>query len=315
MSIGTSGPPVATAAQTTGVVRARKRISGGHAIFIALMLLPSVLFIAVFSYYPAVQALRMSLFNWDGFNAPTFIGLNNFTAYIHNPNFALEVKNIAFLTAGSLIIAYTMPLWIAELIFNFRSERAANVYKRLIVIPMVIPFIVGIEIWSYIYNPQIGMLNSFLHLVHLDALTNTWLANPNIAIWCILFVGFPWVSGLNFLIYLAGLQSIPRELFDSFALESSSALTRVRYLDVPLIRGQLRLVGILTIVAVVQGFVNILILTNGGPGSSTMVPGLEMYFSAFQYDEYGLGMAIGSLIFVSILVLTLVVNRLIKAES
>jgi ABC-type sugar transport system permease subunit len=74
-------------------------------------------------------------------------------------------------------------------------------------------------------------------------------------------------------------------------------------------------VGVLTIIAVIQGFVNILILTNGGPGNATMVPGLEMYFSAFQYDEYGLGMAIGSLLFVTILVITFVINRIIKAEE
>jgi raffinose/stachyose/melibiose transport system permease protein len=314
MSIDTSRS-MATTTQATQVIRAKKRRSGGHAVFIAAMLLPSLIFIVAFSYYPAVQALRMSLFQWDGFNAPTFVGFQNFTAYIHNPNFLLEVKNITFLTVGSLIISFTAPLWAAEIIFNFRSERAANIYKRLIVIPMVIPFIVTVEIWAYIYNPQIGMLNSFFREVHLNFLTNTWLGNPRIAIWCILFVGFPWVSGLNFLIYLAGLQSISSELFDSFVLESTSVLVRVRHLDLPLIRGQIRLVGVLTIVVVIQGFVNILILTNGGPGNATMVPGLEMYFSAFQYDEYGLGMAIGSLLFVTILVITFVVNRIIKAEE
>src|SRR5437764_818265 len=314
MSIDTSRS-MATTTQATQVIRAKKRRPGGHAVFIAAMLLPSIIFIVIFSYYPAVQALRMSLFQWDGFNAPTFIGLQNFAAYLHNQNFLLEVKNTAFLTAGSLVIAFTAPLWAAEIIFNFRSGRAANIYKRLIVIPMVIPFIVTVEIWAYIYNPQIGMLNSFFREAHLNFLANTWLGNPHIAIWCILFVGFPWVSGLNFLIYLAGLQSISSELFDSFALGSTSVLVRIRHLDLPLIRGQIRLVGVLTIVAVIQGFVNILILTNGGPGNATMVPGLEMYFSAFQYDEYGIGMAIGSLLFISILVITFVVTRLVKAEE
>ncbi len=274
-----------------------------------LMLAPSLVMILAFSYYPAIRALYFSFFSWDGFNDPVFVGLRNFQTYLSNPNFGLEVRNIAILSCGSIIIAVTMPLLGAELIFNLRSRRAAAVYKPLLVIPMVIPFIVNVEIWAYIFAPQLGLLDNLLGALHLSAWQRLWLADPSIAIYCIVAIGFPWVSGLSFLIYLAGLQTIPQEILDAFRLDGHSIWQRLRYLDLPLIAGQFRLVIVLTLIAALQNFVLVLVLTNGGPGVATMVPGLEMYMSAFSYDEFGLGMAIGTMIFLAILALTLLLLR------
>lgn len=276
----------------------------------ALMLAPSLAMILAFSYYPAIRALYFSFFSWDGFNDPAFIGLHNFQTYLANPNFGLEVRNIAILACGSIIIALTMPLLGAELIFNLASKRMAEIYKPLLVIPTVIPFIINVEIWSYIFFPQSGLLDHLLRALHLGMWQRLWLADPSIAIYCILAVGFPWVSGLSFLIYLAGLQTISPELLDAFHLDGRTIWQRLHYMDLPLIAGQFRLVVVLTLIAALQNFVIILILTNGGPGVATMVPGLEMYMSAFSYDEFGLGMAIGTMIFLAILVTTLLLLRL-----
>jgi raffinose/stachyose/melibiose transport system permease protein len=264
--------------------------------------------VLLFAYYPAITALYMGFFQWDGFNSPTFVGLQNFVTYLKSAQIGIEVRNLAILTAGGLVIALTAPLLAAEMLFNLRTK-LAHLYRPLLVIPMVVPPIITFEIWGNIFNPQIGLLNEALRRLGLAAFTNTWLANPKIAIYCLLFIGFPWVSNLYLLIYLAGLQSVPRELIEAFALESRSFWQRLRAIDLPLIAGQIRLVVVFAIIGAIQHFVAILVLTQGGPGYSTMVPGLDMYESAFSYDEYGLGMAIGTLLFVVMLGLTLLALR------
>jgi ABC-type sugar transport system permease subunit len=304
----------ATAPALGRTVQRRSRRLGGRSLTAVAMVVPSTVFILLFAYYPAVRALAMSTTQWDGFNPPVFVGLQNFVQYLQNPNFGMEVRNVAIITLASLCIAFTLPLIAAEAVYNLRNPRAKAIYRNLIVLPMVVPFVVTIEIWSYIYNPQIGLLNGLLRAVGLSSLRNIWLSNPHIAIYCIVGVGFPWVAGLTFLIYLAGLQAIPHELLDAFALDSSRLLDRIRRLDLGMLRGQMRLVLVLTIIGALQGYVGILLLTDGGPGNATMVPGLDMYLSAFQEDAYGLGMAIATLLFICMLVLTLVVNRLTREE-
>ncbi|MFD1678060.1 carbohydrate ABC transporter permease [Alicyclobacillus fodiniaquatilis] len=279
-----------------------------------LMILPSLLFVLIFAYYPAVDGLVMSFFNWDGFNSPTFIGLHNFVAYLTSGHVGVEVFHLAVLTAGGMIVSLSMPLLAAELLYNHRS-RLGRLYKPLLVIPMVIPPIVTFEIWGNIFNPQSGLLNDLLRTVGLSSLTNTWLANPVIAIYCLLFVGFPWVSNLYLLIYLAGLQNIPTDLYDAFALDGKSIWKRIQAIDIPMLMGQIRLVAIFSIIASIQHFVVILVLTQGGPGYATMVPGVDMYNSAFSYDEYGLGMAIGALMFLAVLLLTLLTFRFRKKDG
>lgn len=279
-----------------------------------VMILPSLVFVLVLAYYPAIDGLYMSLFNWDGFSAPAFIGLQNFVSYFMNAHVGRELFNVAVLTAGGMLTALVMPLLAAELLFNHRSK-LGRWYKSLLVIPMVIPPIVTFEIWGNVFNPQTGLLNDFLQHVGLSWLTNTWLANPSIAIYCLLFVGFPWVSNLYLLIYLAGLQNIPSELYEVFGLEHKSIWKRIWFVDLPLLSGQIRLITIFSVIAAIQHFVVVLVLTQGGPGYATMVPGVDMYNSAFAYDEYGLGMAIGTLMFLVVLSLTALTYRLRREEG
>jgi ABC-type sugar transport system permease subunit len=278
-----------------------------------LMILPSAAAVLLFAYYPAITSLYMGFFRWDGFNPPVFVGLKNFITYLTGPSIGQEASNLLVLVAGGVVIALTAPLAAAELLFNLKS-RLGRFYQPVLVIPLVIPPIVVFEIWGNIFNAQTGLLNDLLRAVHLTSWTNTWLANPQIAIYCILFVGFPWMSNLYLLIYLAGLQNIPQDLFEAFQLETLSFWKRLRYIDLPLLAGQLRLVVIFAIIAAIQHFIAILVLTQGGPGYATMVPGLDMYNSAFSYDEYGMGMAIGTLLFLAVLLLTLLVFRLRRRE-
>ncbi|MGZ6869209.1 MAG: carbohydrate ABC transporter permease [Frankiaceae bacterium] len=143
----------------------------------------------------------------------------------------------------------------------------------------------------------------------------TWFSDPHLALVGILLVGFPWISNLGFLIFLGGLQNLPRDVLDAGRLDGLSAVRRVFAIDIPLLMPQFRIVVILSGIFAVQNFVPILLLTNGGPGTATMVPGLDMYQSAFQNDQYGYGMAIGTLLFAAMLIFTLAVMRALRPRT
>lgn len=128
----------------------------------------------------------------------------------------------------------------------------------------------------------------------------------------IIFVNFPWIGGITFLLYLAGLMSIPSELFEVAKLDGMNAWQRFIRLELPLVRSQVKLVMVLTIINQIQSFENVLVLTNGGPGDKTITPALYLYTKGFSYSEMGYASAIGLVLFVILLLLTLINNKFVK---
>ena len=158
------------------------------------------------------------------------------------------------------------------------------------------------------YDPALGPINEGLRALGLEGFAMNWLGEPRIALYAILFVGFPWVSTIGTLIFLGGLLQISESLFESARLEGADGFKIFRSIEVPLLRGQFRLQLILTAVYAVTQFNHILVMTDGGPSFSTMVPGLSLYKRAFEYNEFGLASAIGVAMFVVAVTLTILIN-------
>jgi raffinose/stachyose/melibiose transport system permease protein len=279
---------------------------------LAVLLLPSLVLIGVFSYYPAVRSLIGGFYQWNGFSPPTYAGVSQFKEYLQSPTFGTEAKNLAVLVFGSVLITLVSQFTAAEIVSHL-PRRAANVAKYLLVMPIVLPPLVLIEVWAYLFQPGSGLIDKVLGGVGLPQ--PTWLSDPHLALVSILLVGFPWISNLGFLIFLGGLQNLPKDVLDAGRLDGMSALRRVFAVDIPLLIPQFRIVVILSGIFAVQNFIPILLLTNGGPGTATLVPGLDMYQSAFSNDQYGYGMAIGTLLFVFLLVFTLAAMRLLRSRT
>ena len=128
-------------------------------------------------------------------------------------------------------------------------------------------------------------------------------------------MGFPWIGAFGLLIYLAGLLGIAPDIYDAYRVESTSTLRRIWHLDIPLVAGRTRLLVILTFIGSVQDFQNVLIMTRGGPGLATYVPALRMYNEAFVYGHFGYGAAIGLLLFVLVLAITVVNMKVFKERT
>jgi raffinose/stachyose/melibiose transport system permease protein len=279
---------------------------------LAVLLLPSLLLIGVFSYYPAVRSLIGGFYQWNGFSPPTYAGVSQFKQYLQSPTFGTEVRNLAILVGGGVLITLVSQFTAAEVVTHM-PKRAASIAKYVLVLPIVLPPLVLIEVWAYLLQPGTGLIDHVLGSVGLPQ--PSWLSDPHLALVGILLVGFPWISNLGFLIFLGGLQNLPRDVLDAARLDGIGAIRRVFAIDVPLLLPQFRIVVLLSGIFAVQNFVPILVLTNGGPGSATLVPGLDMYQSAFQNDEYGYGMAIGTLLFIALLIFTLVVMRALRPRT
>ena len=280
-----------------------------------LFILPAIIFAAIFLYYPALSGLYHAFFDWDGVSPPDFIGLANFQEMLSDPAAQLAFINVAKLTAFSFVIALTIPLGVARLINGLPNLRLQYLFRVGFVVPLVVPSVILYLIWAFFYDPANGVINRLLVDVHLKGLTQGWLGDPNLALYCIMFVGFPWVDGFGLLIYTAGLQSIPSELGEAASLDGANVWQRFWRVELPLILGQIRLMGVLAIVNSLQNFTQILILTNGGPGQATTVPGLYLYQNAIVDQRMGYAAAISLVLFAIILALTLINMKFIRPTT
>lgn len=268
------------------------------------MLSPTFLLLAVFSLVPFVWAFVTSFFDYEVGGEFRFVGLDNYTEYLHDPTLLPSFGNLLFLTLFGLLIVSTVPLAIAKLIFCLKSERARYLYRVLFLIPIVVPGVAGMMIWQGMIYNDTGLLNETLRLFGREDLTRGWLSDPRTVLWAVVFMGFPFAGGINILIYYAGLAGISESIHEAAALDGARGLIKFLKVDVPLVLSQVKLLTILTVIGTVQGFEGMFILTKGGPGFKTMVPGLWMYMNAFSFQRMGYACAIGVILFLLILGLT-----------
>jgi raffinose/stachyose/melibiose transport system permease protein len=277
-----------------------------------LFLVPTFALLVTFRYYPAFSALYHSLFNWNGAQINVFIGLANYAELLRDPVIHISARNMLIFVTAGLALSLIPPLIAAELIFSLSSGRLQYFFRVLFVIPMVVPTMVTLLIWRFLYNPIFGLFNQILGLFGIPP--QIWLASPQLAIWSIIFIGFPWVSGFSLLVYLAGLQAIPQEVWDAVKMDGAVGLNRFFRVDLPLILAQVRVLTILAILGAIQNFGTVLVLTNGGPGYATMVPGLRMYLVGFETGRMGYATAIGTAMFVLILSFTYLNMRYVRSS-
>ena len=276
-----------------------------------LMLTPSLVLIIVFQYYNVFQAFFYAFTDWSlatkTMREVSFIGFDNFVKMITEGYFLLGVKNLLIMMVCSFAKLLTVPLLLAELVFAMRTKTGESSKRRywfrlLLVLPMVVPGVVSTLMWSNIYDPNIGALNSLLRAVGLESWTRVWLGNEKTALWAIIFMGFPFVNSFAFLVYYGALINIPADLFEAAKVDGSNPAWNFFHIHLPLISPQMKMLIITTFISSVQDYGGVYLLTKGGPGYATYVPGLELYYAATKFGQYGYACAMGLVMFVVILI-------------
>ncbi|MCI0515313.1 sugar ABC transporter permease [candidate division KSB1 bacterium] len=282
--------------------------------FIYLALVPSFLLIAIFNYWPILSAFQHAFYQWDPGGTQRFIGIGNFIQLFQDPVFWKSVRNMFLIMLFSTTIKLAVPLITAVLIFHLKHETSRYYYRVLFIVPMVVPSMVTILIWNYIYSDG-GVLDSLLTVVGLGRYAQAWLSSPRIALLSVLGVGFPFVAGFALLVFYAGLTNISETIFDVARLEGIRPVRRFFAIELPLLLRQVRVILVLTLLGAVQGYELILILTRGGPGYETMTPGLWMYLCGFSFNEMGYACSIGLVLFLFMLLLTITNLRWLQPQE
>lgn len=276
---------------------------GRYAYFFVL---PLVVLMGTFWISPPFTGISRSFTEWDGVMEPVWVGLDNFKKLFQDKIFLDSIPTMFWLNIPGLFLSMFANLLMAELLFNLRNEKLQAVFRVLLLLPMVAPGVVGTLIWKNIFEPQNGLLNEILRALHILEETEmiNWLSDFTWVIPALIFMGFPWIGGGSVLIYISGLNAVSGEMLEASRLDGCSTWKRILLIDLPNLAGQIRYFLVFGIISALQSYSTQVVLTNGGPGYTTMVPGYYMYKQGFGFGNMGYACAIGTFLFVVIGILT-----------
>ena len=280
-----------------------------------VFLLPLLIVFGVFSWFPILRSLVMSVQETNLVSAPTFVGLDNFANVLADPLFGKAVANTAYFATLALIFGYPIPLVLAVIMSETR--RFKGLYSALAYLPVVIPPVVSVLLWRFFYDAgSTGVFNTILGWVGLGPLP--WLQDSGTAMPSIVLEATWAGAGGTVIIYLAALLSVPRELYDAAEVDGASIWQKIWHVTLPQLRGILFITLILQLIATAQLFTEPFLFTGGGPANSTMTVLLLIYHYAFQNSlggDYGMAAALSIMLAVFLGVFTAVYFRLTRSWS
>lgn len=242
-----------------------------------MFIAPAIVGLSVFVVYPLIDAAYLSLTNWNGLTDPMFIGFQNFIdLFTKDPSFYPSLR--ATLTFTLLSVTGSLILGLLLALLLNRNLPGVRIFRTLIYLPVVLPVIATITLWKFIYDPQVGLANLLLQALHLP--TSLWLGSETMALPALVIVTL-WGVGSTMIIFLAGLQAVPLEVYEAARIDGAGRFTQFLRVTLPMISPILFLQVILQLTAALQNFNLPKILTNGGPGFSTDVLMLSIYSHGF----------------------------------
>lgn len=269
--------------------------------------IPLVLY-AIFVISPFFQAFYYSLTDWTGFSSDfSFVGLDNYSRLMDDPTFWQSMRNSLFLLVVAPLATLAMGLFFAFMLQaggrGKKNEAVSGVtgakfYKIVYFFPQVISVAIIGVVWAAMFDPITGPLNEVLRVAGLDSLTQNWLADPNIALWCVLFVLCWMFVGFYVVLFSAAMGAIPKEIYEAALLDGARRPTTFFRVTLPLIRDTVHTGWIYMGIQALDAFaiVHIMTINKGGPGDSTLVTPVYLYKKAFDSGEAGYATAIGVLL-------------------
>lgn len=278
-----------------------------------LFVFPAVAIFLTFYVIPFTWVFGLGFYEWDGivpFKLARYVGLSNFTEIFTDRIWWQSMLNAGYITLVALTFQNAMAFllaWACD-----REIRMKNFYRLIFFIPPVLSEVVVGLVWQWILDGNYGLLNAWLIKFGFPQLASNWLSDPNTALTTVALVhcwkGFGW----GFLIFLAGLQTIPRELYEAARVDGANAWQSFRKITIPLMVPVMVLVAILTILGTMQAFVLIIAMTGGGPAYHTQVPVLRILASMRGSSRFGYACAQGISFGVILMLISFVQYRFSK---
>ena len=287
-----------------------------------IWLAPALIMMLIFCYYPPLYAAVLSFTDSTGGDTFNFILFDNYIEIFSDRIFWLGMRNVAVFLVWGLISGNIAPLLLAELLFNMKVTKMSNAFRFLFIIPTLIPGVINMILWQFIIlGPEpTSIMNSLIGLFGAEPLA--WYYDYSFTPWItwfsLMFTGFPYLGGTSFLIYLAGHQAIPESVIEAAKLDGCTGFGRVFKIDLPFLLGQIKYFMIMGVIGGLQGFGTQMLFTGHGPEYAATVPGFYMYNAAFGgYDRarYGYASAVGMIIFIITLSLTIINMKFINKKE
>ncbi len=280
-------------------------------------LLPALLLLAVFFVVPVVAAFFLSLTDFDIYAiadpaSARFVGLENYQNLLRNPVFWAALRNTFYfvLVGGPLSVATSLA---AALLVNARLTRWKSFFRSAFFAPVVTTLVAVAIVWRYLYHPIYGPIDQLLGWIGLGRID--WLGSPDWAMPAIILLAVWKNFGYNMLIFIAGLQAIPEDLYDAAELDGARWWQRFRHITLPMLAPTFMFVAIVTMIGYFQLFAEPYVMTQGGPLRSTLSVVLLMYEEGFRWWRIGNAAAIAFVLFAIMLVATLIQFRLRPREQ
>ncbi|AIQ45873.1 sugar ABC transporter permease [Paenibacillus sp. FSL R7-0273] len=274
---------------------------------LALFLLPALILYSVILIYPVLQSVVRSFYDWDGLSTATFAGLSNYRELFSDPLLATSLKNGALFALVLVVFQIGLGTILALVCANPRV-RGRKLLKTAYFIPVVLSVTVVCQLWIAMYDPTNGLVNKLFDVLGIPYQQN-WLVSPTQSIIAIAFVNAWQFMGYQFSLLYAGVKAVPEDYFEAATIDGCGKWRAHWHVTLPLMRETFKFCFTIAITSGIGAFVQMLIMTNGGPGTTNYTLTFMIYRYAFLESNYGYACAVSVLLVLISLVATVVINK------
>lgn len=275
-------------------------------------LTPFFLMFGVFWAYPIVDSLWLSFTSWDGFGDPRPVGLANYGALLADSTFQTAVANTVSAAAVYVVILVILST-IFGILLGWFDVKARIVFRTSLFLPVTMALVVSATVFSFIYARDYGLINDVLAVFGVPP--RDWLGDESLALWSIVGMRIWRNVGYYAIFVVAGLQAIPWSLYEAARVDGASIPAIIRHVTLPLLRPMLLYVAVVSSIHALQLFDEPWVMTQGGPGDSTLTMVMYLYQNTFQFFQLGYGAAVSWILILIILGFALVQARILRSQA
>lgn len=280
-----------------------------------LFIAPALIGFSIFTYGSILRSCYYSLTEWDLLTNPVFVGLLNFRKVFSDPYFYQYMGNTLFFVVTLVPIVMVFSLILALLInVNSKIKGIGNIYRTALFLPSITSTVAISMVWLWIFNPDMGLINNFLYAIGLTDVPQ-WLASTKWSKPALVIMRVWQMSGYYMIMFLAGLQTIPKSLYEASEVDGATKSQQFFRITIPMLSNMFFIVAILLVIEAFNMFESVFIMTSGGPLGSTSTIMYYIYEKAFRYYEMGYASALAWVFFIIILSITLIQFKLRREQT
>jgi len=281
----------------------KKRKKNKEALTAWLFMAPGLILMALFTFWPIIFSVPLAFTNYSVIGETKFVGLDNFKTAFADDDFIVSIKNSLLYM---IIVPFIQILAILMAILVNRKITGIKFFRTAYYIPVVTSMVAVAIIWGWLMSEN-GVINYILISLGLMDEKLSWLANKDTALWALMFITLWKGLGYYMMIYLAGLQSIPNDLVEAAKIDGATNFQVIRKITIPLLKPYVFFCTLISLMSAIRVFDEVFVLTNGGPGNSTLTSSVYIYQQGFEQFEFGYASALGLVISAIIMIFSIFV--------